>query len=274
MTTPHSARAAVPDSTSHTPFTKDIPMNTEIALKPDEALALTQHEQVIEEGKAGFIRVGTALAEIQNRRLYRGTHADFESYLSRRWDLAPAYAYRMMTAAKVDSEVGNATFSPNGRIPNERVARAVAKGAPEGERKSLMDEVEASAPKAADGTPKVTAAHVQKVAARRAAPPIPFEEDPEPALSQLNVDQQTPEEWAGFNLEVGKIGSELQSIRNRLGTLLRANKATNVSSNQWAYYMKPALNVTKLDEVIKSLGETVPGVACAEAPGYLKRGVK
>lgn len=84
-----------------------------------EADRLDELEAVVERGRRAFVEVGTALAEIRERRLYRATHSTFESYCRERWGFSRQHAYRAIDAAEV---VG--VLSPTGDIPAaERVAR-------------------------------------------------------------------------------------------------------------------------------------------------------
>jgi hypothetical protein len=57
-------------------------------------------EAVIERGLKMFIAVGTALAEIRDKRLYREQHGTFEEYCRERWGLQRTRAYELMSAAE------------------------------------------------------------------------------------------------------------------------------------------------------------------------------
>ena len=84
-----------------------------------EQNALARCERVItEHGPAAFVKVGLALMEIRDQRLYRLTHETFEDYCCARWGFKRAHAARLITAA------GVATCLPLGDIANERQARA------------------------------------------------------------------------------------------------------------------------------------------------------
>lgn len=104
-------------------------MTEAIALSDDERNDLAGCEAVIERGLKTFREVGAALTEIRDARLYRGTHDTFEDYLSARWAMQRAQAYRLIEASAV---VGG--LSPIGDTPlpaTESQARELARVAPE-----------------------------------------------------------------------------------------------------------------------------------------------
>lgn len=90
-------------------------------LAPNEAQALADAETTIEQGYAGFLKVGLALANIRDQKLYRATHTTFADYCDQRWHLGKTHAYRLIEAGEVA-----ALLSPMGDIPTtERQARAL-----------------------------------------------------------------------------------------------------------------------------------------------------
>lgn len=96
-------------------------------LTDKEVSTLTRCEAVIEEGRAAFLRVGSALLTIRDERLYRNTHTSFEAYLSERWQMGKANAYRLMEAVQVvqtleDSPIGDSLYLP----VNESQARPLS----------------------------------------------------------------------------------------------------------------------------------------------------
>jgi hypothetical protein len=108
---------------------------TEIELSVDETRALADHEAVIERDLKAFIRVGTALTDIRERRLYRAEYRTFEDYSEERWGLSVRRAYQLIEAA---SSVKN--FSHEERVAmNESHARELAR-VPEAERADVWRE--------------------------------------------------------------------------------------------------------------------------------------
>lgn len=103
-------------------------------LTPIETARLENAEIVIADGLSGFIKVGKALAEIQEGRLYRETHATFDEYLKAKWNLSRSRGYQLIEAA----EVAEAVSTNGGQIDNERQARELAKVDPE-DRMEVLD---------------------------------------------------------------------------------------------------------------------------------------
>jgi hypothetical protein len=92
---------------------------------PGERERFAELEAAIERGSGTFAEVGRALLEIQQRRLYRlAGHRTFAGYVSKRWDLSSAHAYRQIDASKVVD-----LLAPSGELPlpaNEAQARELA----------------------------------------------------------------------------------------------------------------------------------------------------
>jgi hypothetical protein len=93
-------------------------MDKEPNLLPEERERLSVLEGVVKSGLQTFVEVGLALAEIRDRRLYRQTHATFETYLDERWSMSRSRGYRLIDGARVAQLV-----SPIGDIANEAQAR-------------------------------------------------------------------------------------------------------------------------------------------------------
>jgi hypothetical protein len=58
-------------------------------------------EGVILKGWDTFVEVGSALATIRDKRLYRDCFGTFEEYCRQRWEFSRTHAYRMIEAAAV-----------------------------------------------------------------------------------------------------------------------------------------------------------------------------
>jgi hypothetical protein len=68
----------------------------------EDGRGLEELEGIIARGLGTFIEVGRTLLEIQSRRLYlQAGHRSFAVYVTERWDLSEAHAYRQIEAAKV-----------------------------------------------------------------------------------------------------------------------------------------------------------------------------
>jgi hypothetical protein len=111
-----------------------------LELHVDETLVdterLAQLETVIGQNLKAFIRVGNALMEIQEAKLYKKTHNSFEEYCRQRWQIERAHAYRLIDSAKVAQNL-----SPIGDIQptHESQVRPLAKLEPEQQREAWKE---------------------------------------------------------------------------------------------------------------------------------------
>lgn len=130
-------------------------------LTASESTALAEHEAVIERGIKTFYEVGTALADIRNRKLYRADYGTFEEYAHQRWSMSRTRAYELMSASAVVSAIADTEMPAPA---NEGQARALSR-VPEAERATVWAEtVERT-----DGKP--TAAAVRETYEQRQNPP-------------------------------------------------------------------------------------------------------
>lgn len=95
-----------------------------------EANRLSELEQVVETGLTVFVKVGNALLEIRDSRLYRQNFPTFEAYCRDRWGMVRQQANRLIQAAEVAENL-----EPMGSIPKtERQARPLTRLEPELQR--------------------------------------------------------------------------------------------------------------------------------------------
>lgn len=66
-----------------------------------EISRLQELEQVVETGLTVFVKVGNALLEIRDSRLYRQQCPTFETYCRERWGMARNYANKVIAATEV-----------------------------------------------------------------------------------------------------------------------------------------------------------------------------
>lgn len=92
---------------------------TDDAVSMAETVRLTELEAVIADGLPTFARVGAALLEIRDDRLYRGSHDTFEAYCRERWGVGRNYVNKTIAAAEVVRLVGTDVPIPT----SEAVAR-------------------------------------------------------------------------------------------------------------------------------------------------------
>jgi hypothetical protein len=72
--------------------------NHDHPLTTAEVEHLTQLESIVQRGLDIDGEIGTALADISEARLYRGTHETFEAYLRERWGVARPHALDLTPA--------------------------------------------------------------------------------------------------------------------------------------------------------------------------------
>lgn len=123
---------------------KDQPTST--GLPPFHRRRLKELEHVIEEGLTTFVRVGRALQEIRNRRLYRETHRTFEDYCRERFGIGRHYAYRQIRGAEITAVLDDVdSCQQTDRLPaNEAQARPLTTVEPMEARRAWAMAVEAA----------------------------------------------------------------------------------------------------------------------------------
>lgn len=98
---------------------------------------LTMLEEIIDTERRCFYKVGKALREIRNERLYRELLFDsFEQYVKKRWEMGKSHAYRLIEASRVIDNL-----SPIGDVlpENEAQLRPLGKLEPADQRKLWSD---------------------------------------------------------------------------------------------------------------------------------------
>jgi hypothetical protein len=71
----------------------------------EETSRLQELEQIIQEGLAGFLKVGLAFAEVRFKGLHRSTHDAFESYCRDRWGLSLSRTNQIISSVKVVTNI-------------------------------------------------------------------------------------------------------------------------------------------------------------------------
>lgn len=150
------------------------------ALTTRETKALARCEQTIQRGLSTFCDVGRALLEIRDGRLYRDDYETFEGYCQARWDFSRQRASQLIGAAeaveKLSTTVDTAPAS-------ERQIRPLL-SVPEESRAAVWQDAVEAAPVGDDGTPRVTAKHVEEAVQRWRGEP---EETQEESTAELVV---------------------------------------------------------------------------------------
>lgn len=108
-------------------------------------------EATVEKGLTTFVKVGLALHEIRESRLYRMTHKDFAGYCDDRFNLSSRRVNQLIEGAKVAEDLGNRFPIPK----DSSVASAIAK-VNQDERDQVWEA-------ALEKSPEPTAADVREV---------------------------------------------------------------------------------------------------------------
>jgi hypothetical protein len=145
-------------------------MAKELTLSASESKQLEADKTTVRKGMATFVEVGKALMRIRDAKLYRVTHKTFAAFCEEEFQLAKSRAYQLIEAAGAAENVhhGGQTqvenVSHGTQIPpaNERQARVLS-SVPAEQQPEVWEQVVASAPINAAGTPVITARHVQSV---------------------------------------------------------------------------------------------------------------
>lgn len=129
----------------------------------------------------GWTEMATALLRIRDEKLYREGYKTFQEYCEVRWGYKKSHAHRLMSAAETLQRLER---SPIGVIApqNEAQIRPLTKLPPESQA-NAWEKAVSTAPIAPDGSPRVTAKHVEGVVqrltpeeAKRPGPPPPTQD--------------------------------------------------------------------------------------------------
>lgn len=130
------------------------------ALSLPESARLVALEEVIERGLSNFIKVGEALAEIRDSKLYRIEYATFEDYCREEWEMSRPSVYRLIGAAQVSANLSPIGDTESPRPSTESQVRPLTKlPDPAQQRAAWEDAVQQS-----NGKP--TAKHVEQAVSR------------------------------------------------------------------------------------------------------------
>lgn len=99
---------------------------TEVVLAQSERDRLAELETTIGYGLHAFLRVGEALLEIREARLYRETHSAFEDYCRERWGITDGRANQLIAAKRVHEVIAGTDTTTVVPPANEAQARELA----------------------------------------------------------------------------------------------------------------------------------------------------
>lgn len=204
---------------------------------------------LIRENIVAFFDVGDALKEIRDSRLYREEFDTFEVFCSDTYKMKGAHAYRLIKAAEIKAEVGDA-------VQNESQARALA-AVPKPKRAAVLD-------KAAKDGP-VTARSITEAA-----------EPPKPAKPETIELDRTGFKIPAKLLPLWERSKEVQAILtgiSRIRTALRAAQeqddplwrpvASRANACTWSKLL------SSLDDAYAKIGLAMPFAVCPVCQGHL-----
>lgn len=140
---------------------------------------------VVSDMLRGVVDGGAALLAIRDEKLYRAEYRTFVDFLRQECKLTKTTAYAIINRARavksLPSNVRNSGQTPPILPQPETASHAdELNKAPENRREEVWEQVIETAPKDADGKPKVTAAHVKKTV--EASKPV-IQDDGTPTLT-------------------------------------------------------------------------------------------
>lgn len=104
-----------------------------------ERTNLRRCEKTIERGCQTFVKVGSALMEIRDSKLYRETHTSFPAYCKDRWGFGDSRARQLIGAAETAKELQGPTTpkaGENGQQPGQDGAQSVTRVTPASEKQT------------------------------------------------------------------------------------------------------------------------------------------
>jgi hypothetical protein len=162
------------------------------ALTTLESEHLAALESVVREGQDTFVRVGIALMEIRDRKLYRAGFKTFDAYCEATFGWSSSYGRRLVKAAEVAKSV------PIGTVLNEAQARALAEVEPE-KRLEVLRSAAASG--------KVTAKAISKAAEQEGNPAL---DDPDSRALRITLKAKaTADDFKDFLAGINPTKAEL-----------------------------------------------------------------
>ena len=132
------------------------------AISTAEKKLLAVCETGIQDGLKAFLVVGRHLLTIRDKKLYLESADTFEEYCNKRWNFTRQRAHQLIDGAKAVDAVSTIVDTPP--PVNEAQARVLATLPSESAQATVWAKAVETAPKDSEGNPKVTAAHVQRVA--------------------------------------------------------------------------------------------------------------
>lgn len=169
------------------------------------------HHKGIGDGLKSYIEVGEHLRAIRDGKLFTDISDTFEGYCKKCWSFTDRRARQIIDSSKSALIIESLATETGTIVPvvNEAQARVLSELPDEQTQANVWAKAVESAPKAQDGTPKVTAAIVKKAAAEiapKADKPKPAakpEPEAKPAKGKPTIDLR---KFAELESHLGKAG--------------------------------------------------------------------
>lgn len=147
---------------------------------------LARLEHTVEQGLEAFYKVGEALAEIRDRKLYKQQgYKDFRVYLKERWNMGKSKAYRLIESAEVVDDIKKS-------VPNwgqNQIEESVHHG---GQNINLIPQSEAVAREVKKAPPELRG-KVMQLAVK--ANPVPTATDVKAIVQKISLHSPSIEEF-------------------------------------------------------------------------------
>jgi len=132
-------------------------------LSTPEARQLRAHEQGLADCIDSVFKFAEHARAIKEDRLYRAEYKTFEDYCRKRWNLSYRYVNKQIEAAEAVEDVSEVETKMGTVVPKTvSIGSQLAQIDSIPKRADVWKKSVETAPKAKDGTPNVTAAHVAK----------------------------------------------------------------------------------------------------------------
>lgn len=204
-----------------------------------ESRSLSEYEEIIRNGKESFIKVGQALLNVRDGRLFRDSYVTFEDYCQKKWGFNRTRGQQLIQAAITIAETDGGEA-----ITNERQAREIAK-VPKEKRGEVLSRAGAS------GVP--TAASISKAAATK--DPIELDKEgraiPPKALAFWHRSDEVQELLTGFS------------------RIINVVKKAQAAGDPMYAEMNFANTISKMEEAWQDLKRALPYVVCTTCQGHV-----
>jgi hypothetical protein len=204
-----------------------------------ESKRLTQLEVIIKNGQETFVAVGSALAEIRDKKLYRSDYPTFAHYCEDVWGWSDSRARQICIAAE--------TAKALPMVTNERSARALSK-VPPPRRQGIVEKIIGAGQ-------KVTAAAIAKVSA------LPPRKTIAKTLDATGL--EVPAEALGFYKRKDEAQVLLSMVSDLRGILRRAQEEKDPLFAEVDF----TDSLAKLNQVYLDLQRAKPYAVCPTCNG-------